>query len=149
MASSGKDPTEQTETSLPIRIDVASKNLPRSPFAMPDGVVEGLAKASGLGGVTAVNLEASLTPPPMLSPTSSQHHQQRISRSTSRLSLPLEFALGSMERPDGAREARTLLPGVDLRHFNLSLGGEEQDWTDGEDLGGKGKFINSKFTKGN
>lgn len=32
-----------------------------------------------------------------------------------RISLPLERALSQMQRADGARETRTVLPGVDLR----------------------------------
>jgi len=60
---------------------------------------------------------------PEISTSSSFKIPRSVSRADSRLAAPLELALSGLERPDGKREARILLPGIDLRqHF---IGAEE------------------------
>jgi hypothetical protein len=59
-----------------------------------------------------------------------------ISRAESRLTAPLELALNELERPDGARETRILLPGVDLRQefgYENAAGEAADDENDGGD----------------
>ena len=72
------------------------------------------------GGDSLPSTMPSRSLTPELSTTSSFKLPRSVSRSDSRLAVPLELALNGLERPDGAREARILLPGVDLRqHFGL------------------------------
>ena len=136
MASgSERDPhgVDDNQLKLLMHANGTRDGLPKSPFAMPDNLIDELAKAPTSGDV---NYEASLTPSTNPSRNSTRPHI--LTPSTSRLSLPLELALGSMERPDGAREARTLLPGVDLRHFNIALDEDEEGENEGIDSAGKG-----------
>lgn len=67
-----------------------------------------------------------------LSTSSSFRIPRSVSRVDSRLAAPLELALSGLERPDGAREARILLPGIDLRHHFGFEDDKEQGDTFGE-----------------
>jgi hypothetical protein len=64
---------------------------------------------------------------PEFSSSSSFKIPRSVSRADSRLAAPLELALSGLERPDGAREARILLPGVDLRQHFIGVEEREQD----------------------
>jgi hypothetical protein len=117
----------------PLTIPDAGNTL-RSPFeltppgnkatALPNNGADG----GGDGGESATPCILTNTLSPELSKASSFKLPRSVSRADSRLAAPLELALSGLERPDGAREARILLPGVDLRqHFGLETeeeGGE-------------------------
>jgi hypothetical protein len=122
---------------IPDAVDILKSPFELSPHGNynntePTNNGDGSSSRGGGGGGTP-SLPTSTHPSPELSITSSFKLPRSVSRADSRLAAPLELALNGLERPDGAREARILLPGVDLRQ-QLGFDGEERYNEQGKDF---------------
>lgn len=107
---------------------------PASPFASPEPVSVSLQAVEGGAHADDDDTAPAQQRPP--SSASAASVPRSVSSLDPRVSAQLELALSSMRRCDGAREARTLLPGVDLlQHFGMA--GDEDNSENGAENEGE------------